>query len=375
MSALRQDLDRTESWPHCVLVIADLVETTQFISFLRPLTDLTRSGAVRLHFAQHEEGSALAALFDSLSPDLLVFSRYTHADARLLAARAREKNIPIVFHIDDDLLNVPMSLGAHKYAHYNRPDRLAALRANMNAADVVYASTTALAEAFIRDGIAAPIIAGDLYCSIDPSTLPLPIPATLPVLGYMGTGGHNEDLAMVLPVIVRLMDEMPGLRFETFDTVSMPKELMRFDGRIFQHAYMANYAEFMERLSLLGWWVGLAPLVDNAFNRCKADTKWVEYSYAGTAVVASDIPVYHRGCADGAGILCSEPHHWYDALRATLRDLDLRNQMVANARSRLVSDYSHHRLQQQILDVFSAAGRHAGAHRASAGTDQTRGRS
>ncbi len=339
-----------------VLVLADAVGATQYISFLQPLAQSVSEGSLTLRLEPHNKSKQyLEDIIKRDRPDVVVFSRYTRIGGRALAEIARNRDITTIFHIDDDLLNVPESLGPQKYAAYNEPSRLAALRENMEAVDLLYASTPALAAAFESYGLAVPIRAGDIYCSIDPVRIPPLMPSTIPTIGYMGTGGHSQDLSMILPAVIALMDEMPFIRFETYGTIDPPPSLARFGRRYSHHSPVANYVAFLDKLCSLGWWVGLAPLEDNGFNRCKADTKWVEYSYAGMATIATDLPVYSKACSDGDGILAKSVDDWYGAMRKLIANADFRHRQIAGARQKLRTVYSHDRLHRQVLAVFAEA--------------------
>ena len=160
---------------------------------------------------------------------------------------------------------------------------------------------------------------------------------------------------MVMPAVCAVMDEMPSLNFEVFGTIKMPGELERFGRRVRHLAPVSDYADFIPHLRSLGWWVGLAPLEDNPFNRCKADTKWVEYSLAGMAVVASDLPVYKRACTNGTGLLCRSTDDWRDAIASFIYRPDFRCQTIAAAQAKLIAEYSHATLRRQVLDVFAQA--------------------
>ncbi|MFC3691106.1 hypothetical protein [Chenggangzhangella methanolivorans] len=338
-----------------IFIVADAVGATQLISFLQPFQDRISAGEVSLAFEAHgKDQAALIRRYEDYRPDILVMSRYSLADGAPLIERAREARIPVVFHIDDDLLNVPTNIGPKKYEAYTRPERLAALRSNMDAADVIYVSTHGLAETFAGYRLKAPLVTGDLYCSVDPAALREPRPSAAPIVGYMGSEGHSADLALVVPVLERLMEEIPTLRFETYGTIKFPPELARFGDRVGHHAPHMNYAAFLAKLCTLGWWVGLAPLEPTVFNNCKADTKWVEYSFAGIATVASDGPVYASACAGGSGLLAEGEAEWGDAIRRLLRD-DVRQDVVGRARRKLASHYSHDLLQRQILQIFELA--------------------
>ncbi|WP_426955936.1 hypothetical protein [Muricoccus radiodurans] len=353
---------------HRFVVVADRIGATQHISFAQPLAAARAAGHAALTMATDKKLGATpevqADFWAKHRPTALFLSRYTGERAAALVARARAEGVPVIYHIDDDLLAPPISLGPDKYAHYSDPARLAGLRATMELSDLIYASTTPLRDALVGHGLSRPVVAGRVYCTLDTSLLPPPLPATGPVIGYMGTEGHAEDLALVLPVIERLMDAMPELRFETFGTIAHPARLARFTGRTAHHAPLGDYGLFLARLASLGWWVGLAPLQDGPFNRCKADTKWVEYGHAGMAVVASAGPVYARACADGAGLLAGDDASWAAAIGALLREAPARAEMLRRARDRLRAEYDHAALAAQLFDVVAEARRvAAGANR------------
>lgn len=342
--------------PSRLLIVSDAITATQYISFLQPLQALTEAGHMRLFFEDcPKTQGAGEAMFQAASPDCLVLSRCTLPGGEPLVKLARQHGIPYIYHIDDDLMRVPESLGAGKFRAYNHPARLQRLANFMNNADLVYASTGPLQLALRESAITGNIEAGELYCAIDPGALLQPMTATNPVIGYMGTSGHFNDLLMILPAIQRLMEAHASLRFELFGTIQMPESLARFGNRVMMHQPDLNYAGFIAKLHALGWWIGLAPLEDNAFNRCKADTKWVEYTTAGIAVVASGMPVYHRACGDGCGTLIPGGGDWFDAITTLLRDASQRRRSVELARARLCDSYNLDQLQHQVLAMLAKA--------------------
>lgn len=343
---------------HSLVVLADTVNATQWISFAEPThsdaanferVDLVADSRSYLAYMGQE------AFWRSYKPSILVLSRFVHEGVFPVLKLARRHGVPTIFHLDDDLLDVPLSLGRKRYEFYRHPDRLRNLRETMNSVDLVYASTQPLARRLAEHGISTPIFAGTIYCSVDPRAFREPLPATGPVIGYMGTGGHSMDLGMVMPTIVRLMREVPSLRFETFGTITPPPEIATFEGRHAHHDGVADYSGFVARLNEMGWWIGIAPLEDTSFNRCKADTKWVEYSMAGMAVVASDLPVYHRACADGSGATADTEADWYSQLSGLLRDGECRRRMISTAREKLARHYTHDQLRRQLLTVIERA--------------------
>ena len=329
---------------------------TQVISFGHLFAADTEA-PFRIAFEKdHAEVGGVETAFAAHAPDVLVLSRCTSVLGKDWIRLARAAEIPVVFHIDDDLLAVPASLGASKFKAYNNPERIQALRNNIEASDLLYVSTPELAKRFHEHGIRTPTVAGDIYCAVAHEQIGALVgPASGPVIGYMGTAGHSADLAMIMPALCEVMDVVPSVHFEVFGTIKVPAELERFGSRVRHIAPVADYSEFLPFLRSLGWWVGLAPLENNAFNCCKADTKWVEYSVAGIAVIASDLPVYHRACADGAGILAASNSDWRRAMCQLIFEPQERNRLVSAAQKKLRLGYSREKLSAQVTQVFDKA--------------------
>ena len=353
--------------PQRLLVLADVVGATQVISFLRPLGALQSAGALTLAMEadrpEWQSATVRQAHWEAWQPTTLIFSRVTASRVLQFASLARESGVPVIFHLDDDLLDVPIQLGAAKYRRYHQPERLQTLRDGLNAADLVYASTSELADRLRSHGITSEVVAGDIYPSVETSQFSEPLPATGPVIGYMGTGGHQEDLEIVVPALIRLMTDMPTLRFETFGSIPPVEQLARFGSRYAHHDAFMPYEQFTAALAGLGWWIGLAPLLDIPFNRCKADTKWLEYSVAGVPVVASNLAPYRRAAASGGCLLADTVAEWTEALATLVRDAGRRRSLVAAARAELALNYAQPALARQVMGMVELADR---LHRARA---------
>lgn len=341
-----------------VVIVCDSLGATQTISFSRPLEPEITAGRVALHMvpcSTPSEAEEAEALIRQMGPNVVVFSRCTSDAVRGLIASAHAVDAAVVVHLDDDLLAVPAELGSSKHAHYTDPARMAALRLTLDKSDLIYASTNPLADRLRQHGVRTPITAGDIYCPAGKAPARGRLPSTGPVIGYMATGGHGADLELVLPAIKRLLSDIPTLRFETLGTIRPPEALRVFGARAAHYPGLANYEDFMERLNDLGWWIGIAPLADTPFNRCKADTKWVEYSTCGIPTIASDLPVYHRACASGAGALATTAMEWEQRIRTLLSDRSARGKMAALAADRLEQDYKLSILTAQILKILNQA--------------------
>lgn len=350
-----------------VLLVANGIIPTLHISFLKPLAKLEQSGAVRLFTltekdilqARSDSPAAPDATSDfvrqrikAARPDLAVFCRYSGPEVQMMAGMLRDAGVPVVFHIDDDLLNVPRELGEKKYIEHNRPERTSTVRHLIDTADVVYCSTSRLRERFRELGIKRDLFAGEIYCSgevIAPAER-----REARILGFMGND-KTPELTVLAPVIAAALERHRELRFELFGSMVLPPELADFGDRVRATPPVGDYDAFVAKFRELQWDIGLCPLIKTPFNLVKADTKWVDYTSIGAAVIASKDTAYDAACADGCGILVESLHDWAAAIDALATDQDLRFAQVAAAQEKLRDRYGLDRLSEQVLDVFEAA--------------------
>jgi GT2 family glycosyltransferase len=200
-------------------------------------------------------------------------------------------------------------------------------------------------------GLGPEVAAGAIGCAMEPARFRAPSPSPRKVIGYAATSGHGRDLDLVLGDLVWLLDTHADLGFELFGSLRMPEALVRFGDRALKREPIDDYDGFVATLGELGWWFGIAPLEDNAFNTCKTETKWLEYSAAGIPTLASDVAVYRRCCQGGAGILVADGA-WGAEMDRMLREPSLRSEVIGAAQQSVTARYSLSRLQAQLADIF-----------------------
>lgn len=348
------------------MFVANALIPTLQLSFLKPFMPLREAGQLEWIIATEQElkeqfGSKLrstaacAALikrFDEFLPDILVFCRYSGPHSAELVAHARARGVPTILHIDDDLLNVPIELGKAKFDMHNHPARLKSVGHLLNHTDLVYASTFPLERRFRHLGVTTPISVGEIYCS--GSVLNPAEERPVMRIGYMGFD-HAHDFEIVVPAIIRYLDRYPEATFSLFGSIPKPAAFDRFGDRFVLVPPVRDYAEFMTYFASLNWDIGICPLAPTPFNDVKANTKWVEYTSVGAAVIASRDTVYNACSADGCGILAETEQEWFEALEALTQDPRARFEQVRRAQERLLHSYSVPQLRRQVLDIFREA--------------------
>jgi glycosyltransferase involved in cell wall biosynthesis len=340
-----------------VLILTEHINATYFISFDLPLRKLHAAGKVNVAVASQGHVAAIGAASwksgkGEFLPDIVIMTRYGHPNGLQMLEFFRHSGVPVIYHIDDDLLEVPEVLGNEIGRRQGGAEIIATRRALLAGCDLIYASTAELAgklqERFphqaIYHGMYAPYMGDDI--DLPESS------GHSPIIGYMGSKGHQHDLDLVVPALERLLEERQELEFAVFGTISLPSTLKRFGKRVKSYAVQKRYTEFLRTLAHLNWDIGLAPLVDIPFNRCKAPTKFIEYTACGIPVIASRVSVYEKAMPSGGGQLVEQD--WYSALTHYLDHPDLSRKALATARAHCANTYSIERLQRQLLDVFDS---------------------
>lgn len=338
-----------------LMVFTEHFNATYAISFDIPLRELHARGEASFRAYDQKavaEGGAgcWRAWLDSFRPQVVFLTRYGQADGIEMLRDCHSRGIPVVYHIDDNLLDLPPSLGAEILKRQGAAAE--ARRAMLQQCDLIYASTPVLAQVLHARFPGKPLFQG-IYAAAFEAQVP-PTPEGAPqTIGYMGSKGHKEDLTLAVPALVSLMEARPQLRFETFGTIEMPQELRRFGDRVRHHTVQKAYREFLQTLSGLNWSIGLAPLVDEPFNQCKAPTKFIEYTGCGIPVVASNVNVYRDAIPAGCGLLVKED--WQAAIGSLLDDADARSALTQAAREHCQQVFAPTILQAQLLTVVDRA--------------------
>jgi glycosyltransferase involved in cell wall biosynthesis len=354
--------------PIRLLVVAEGWTATPQIAFVEGLkaaraagtasvTAVTEPGLDALRERAGEGGvqAFLEELFDRVRPTTLVLCRYAGPDGDRLLALARERGVPVLYHLDDDLFETPIAAGAATYARYRHPRRLHRLYRLVEAADAVLAATPALAQRIRELCNVTSITVSDPYLGAAVTDRP---PAARPDgevrIGYMASSTHVFDLELIAPALKAVLERRPQASLHFFGGIAKTRLARSFAERAtFTPRVDGSYADFRARLATLGWDIGLAPLRPSAFNGCKAVSKWAEYAEAGAAVVASAGSAYDALASDGAVRLC-DPDDWERTLDELTADAGLRRTVAGNARRLIAERYGWDRLERRLTGFLQS---------------------
>ena len=354
--------------PVRLLVFADQLGPSQSIAFIQGLAGARAAGQAAVRIVEEaafgpDEGLIGAPLVVDLAaseiaairPTAVVMSRFGHiAGLQGIWAAARSAGVPVVMHIDDDLFELPVTVGIERYRGGRHPRRIQALRAGLRAADLVIASTPALAERL------APMAGHGRIGWLDNGTGGRPWPrapklAGAPVvIGYMGSASHGPDLELAIPALEALATRS-DVRVELFGSIARQPAAMRLPASVVRHdVNISEYGAFKARLAALDWDIGLAPLIAHPYNLCKTATKWAEYAEAGAAVVCSEVDVYRPMIGWGAAAAAG-PGQWLHVLDGLVRSPAQRRGLVQAADALLGARFGWDRLEASLLGLLERA--------------------
>ncbi len=278
---------------------------------------------------------------ESLAPaDVVIVDRTWKYDVSLHTAEkllkaVRAQSSRLVYSIDDNLLDLDLSGGFR--AGFTM-EQLAVIRLLIRESDAVLVSTAPLADRLrpLNPNIHL------LPNALDERLFPArptpdsrrPTPDGLLKVGYMGTFTHDDDLYMILEALrscagrieLQLAGGIADARaLEAFAPLKV--NVLNPHGH---HEY-PDFTAWMVRS--LDWDLGIAPLEDTVFTRCKSDIKFLDYSLLGIPGIYSKVPAYRDTVKHGeTGWLAeNSTDAWREALHTLIDDADQRQRLAVNA--------------------------------------------
>ena len=134
---------------------------------------------------------------------------------------------------------------------------------------------------------------------------------------YAGSKTHQCDLDQIIPVV-----QNTHKKYEWHFVGYVPPEIRD----IIRYNDGVSFPDYMNTLAGIKAHVGIAPLADIAFNKCKSNLKLLEYGVLGMATVASAVYPYNPSPA--LKIRTGSQNEWI----AALRELEDEKTRITNAK-------------------------------------------
>jgi len=301
-------------------------------------------------YAEHLEFDQLVGL-DAL---LVQRTAVPREAVQLLLDWLDQLRLPLIYEIDDALWSVPNDKDEKGfYAAYSP-----AIRQLISYSRMVLTSTERLAiaidamgarVAFMPNRLAEAYWLGD---PVENRAMEFGESAGRFRLLYMGQVTHDEDLALLEPVIRELHSEVSGLDFcvlgvsrtaaDWYRTVSVPLKFQEYP------TFVPWFRSLVKAFD-----AAVAPLASTPFNNFKSGLRYLDYGAAGLPAVFSNVPSFadvvsheHNGLLVG-----NDAQEWLQSLRQLRDDPELRSRLKKSAQNDVLSNFM---LTKQLPEWESA---------------------
>jgi glycosyltransferase involved in cell wall biosynthesis len=332
---------------------ADGYGGTGYYRMIKPAEQIAKVFDIDVWGKKHEEladsnEGVWVKIFETYD---VVWMRHFHSEvvaAWVFSLRDHFKR-KVIIDIDDNYLDLPESNPEFMALEKGKAKRIV-MGTVFSFADAITVSTEPLKKR-LQDhlkevhGIDKPIYVVPNFNDVnDWNHIPVKRDKRKVVIGYSGSVSHDDDLKLVLPTIVKLMQKYSNLHFQMLGIVRNKKEKeffkdipQRIRNRMWIVGVTPMFTMYPEWLSQQPWDIGIAPLVDTAFTRSKSHIKWMEYSMYKIPTVASRVYPYFMELQDRntieegeTGLLCTPPE-WEAKLEKLILNEDLRHKLGQNA--------------------------------------------
>lgn len=309
-----------------------------------------RSGAWELVKGNSEDSDAS----DVSGADLVVFHREFPglcSNYGKILWKCRMEQKPVVYELDDLLSRIPQGHASFEFLSGIAPSIASAV----SDADAVLVSTEKLKSELSvhnRNIFVVPnCLDDDLWTIRPPRHNP-----ELVKIGYAATTTHRADAELIAPALADLADRWGSRINIEFVGVAPPAVLQRRANVVWHQMNDIDYADYVRVMNTKAFDIGIAPLIDNDFNRCKSYMKYLEYSAMGAVGVYSNLEPYLDVVEPGVnGFLAQSPEDWAKHLSRLVETPELRLAVANQAQHRLRENFLLSARRPEIWDVWRAA--------------------
>ncbi len=279
--------------------------------------------------------------------NILVMIRPNNAYSWRIAKKARKSGRTVITMCDDDLLHLPKN-------HPDLPWQKKGLLKALSQSQILMTPSRFLLKKMIpltegKRGVCVDtVVRNEDLCKRDYNR---ENHDSVKIV-YAAGGGQHESMfeILVLPGLKKVAEHTSHRLSITFISVHPDcAELEKLmDVSYVKGMPLAEYREYMEEQKFD---IGVSPLEDNEFTRCKYFNKYLEYTLTGIVGVYSNVEPYISVVQDGInGFLAdNDDGSWEDKLTAAIENTELRVSCAKNAQIHVRDHFDEGVIMDQMI--------------------------
>jgi len=294
----------------------------------------------------------------------IIFFNYLHNPwgYAAMGAMARKNGVKMVIDLDDSLWDISEDNPAYKVFY---PKSEALMNFNAILKDVDYVTTTS---SYLKNVIVHNALIRHDKIHVIPNYIDLELykhrakfrQAPDIVISHFGSTTHFNDLAndRFAQGMDMVMKKYPTVRLKTIG--AMIGDFKERWGMRYYNDYghqdiyhwiqdEDRFSKFMDETDIM-----VTPLVENVYNRCKSQIKFLEVSSAKIPGVWEKIRQYEEVVDGKNGLLAHSAQDWYEAIEKLILDENLRKTMGREAYNTVKKDWTIQGNINRYVDLFKS---------------------
>lgn len=293
------------------------------VTLLHPEIEVVVDTGIEVQATRNSKTKLTTVSHIDVETDVIVIQRPLNQWFTSMIAQARRQGIATVVELDDDFENLNRRNQAWENVQPSRhpESNYEWLKQACELADWVTVSTPGLARYATHGRVS---VIPNYICKDDVTTGPLGVPDLRTVVGWSGVvATHPNDLQVVGSGVNQALRDT-GASFKVVGDMDGVRDALRLAKAIpLTQTGWVTTDEYLELLAR-SIDIGLVPLEDTEFNRCKSNLKGLEYAACGIPFVASPMPEYTRLAARGIGEIATNQGEWRRAVAKLVTNVELR---------------------------------------------------
>ena len=252
--------------------------------------------------------------------DIIIFLRSDSDIDAYVSKIAKKAGKRLIYVLDDDILNVPNYLSSAPY--YLLPSTNKNIRTIMSNCEMFLTPSPVLLDKYGKGFNYKYLISEPSLNRINKKEINKKIK-----IGFAGSIDRTQDLNQILEEAITKIVNKYGDSIEIEFMGAKPSFVDKLNLKYLP--YQDGYDAYTAYMAKCNWDIGLAPMPDTEFHKCKYFNKFIEYASFGIAGVYSNIEPYIYGIKNEEnGLLVNNnSDDWVNAISKLIEDENLRKKI------------------------------------------------